>query len=47
MKTVVEAGAAAFAAESEWPYVIVGDEEVIGSTGLHRRADSGCLEIGY
>jgi RimJ/RimL family protein N-acetyltransferase len=46
--TVLTEGDARFAADEEWPYVVVdpGTGRVIGSTGLHRR-DPSAVEIGY
>lgn len=33
--------------DKEYPYGIEVDGAIVGSTGLHRRGDTGTLEIGY
>jgi RimJ/RimL family protein N-acetyltransferase len=48
LRTTLELGNLRFEANEDWPYVIrKPDGELVGSTGLHRRAGPDVVEIGY
>lgn len=49
LSEVLAAGAAAFAAGTEWPYAIFerSTGELVGATGVHARIGPRGLEIGY
>ena len=49
MTQVLAQGAADFAADREWPFVVVepGTGRILGACGLHPRGAPGTIEIGY
>lgn len=49
LRSVLEAGAAAFDADQEWDYTVYDPvtDTLVGGAGLHRGADPFALHIGY